>query len=153
MTEIEDFSQNVKNMFEIQDRIRAIASEAKTKRDPLKKQVDELEGNIKTYMSSSNIEVCNYQDERLELKNVVRFGSLTKKSLEAGLVTYFQDEDKAKECFDSIMGFIGSKELEVLKRLKNRKRSGSPNQNEDPPLKRANQEEKAPELTSDDEDD
>ncbi|MCP4483671.1 MAG: hypothetical protein GY823_03790 [Flavobacteriaceae bacterium] len=149
-SKIENFSTNVKHMFEIQDRMRAIAAEAKLKRDPLKKQADELEGNIKSYMAEASIDVCNYQDERLELKTVVRFGSLTKKSLEAALVAYFQNEEKAQDCFQSIMTFIGSKELEVLKRLKNRKRKSKAITEDKAQLNENIEHEKAPELSDED---
>jgi uncharacterized protein YaaN involved in tellurite resistance len=147
---IANFSSNVKSMFEIHDRIRAIAAEAKIKRDPLKKEVDKLEGNIKSYMTEASIDVCNYQDERLELKTVVRFGSLTKKSLEAALIAYFQDEEKAQDCFQSIMTFIGSKELEVLKRLKNRKRKSDAVDDDQQVSKESIGNEKAPELSDED---
>ena len=90
--------------------------------------------------------------ERLELKTVVRFGSLTKKSLEAALVKYFQNDDEAKRCFDSIMESLGSREVEVLKRLKNRKRKANDQPGNEPASKAKKTEEGAPELSDEDED-
>lgn len=153
MSDIEDFSSNVKQMFEVQDRIRAIAAEAKTKRTPLKEEADRLEGGIRDYMSTAGIDVCNYHDERLELKSVVRFGSLTKKSLEGALQVYFQDTNNAEKCFNAIMEHIGSKELTVLKRLKNRKRK-APTQPDSAPSEKkaapAYDDEDPPELSDED---
>ena len=153
--ELENFTASVKEIFQVQDQIRLIAQEAREKRTPLKKKSDELEERVRGFMVQEDVSVCNYQDERLELKTVVRFGSLTKKSLEAALVQYFQDETEARRCFESVMEFIGSKEIEVLKRLKNRKRKTDAPEDSGPPNKVAklvNQfEENAPEL-SDEED-
>ena len=150
MSAIEDFSSNVKEMFEVQDQIRAIAADAKDKKSPLKERADELESGIRDYMSKSGIDVCNYQDERLELKTVTRFGSLTKKSLESALEVYFQDSAKAEACFAAIMEQIGSKELTVLKRLKNRKRKAPPSGDvSQPERKQAAYEDEAPPDLSD----
>ena len=152
--ELEQFTNSVKQIFQVQDQIRLIAQEAREKRTPLKAKADELEDRVREYMLQEDVSVCNYQDERLELKTVVRFGSLTKKSLEAALVQYFQDEQEAKRCFESVMEFIGSKELEVLKRLKNRKRkapSEAENQATNKVAKLVNKfEEQAPELSDED---
>lgn len=149
-SQIDDFTANVKEIFEVQDQIRSIAADAKERRGPLKERADILEGSIRTYMEEKNIGVCNFHDERLELKTLTRFGSLTKKSLGAALAIYFNDETKAQECFDSIMNHIGSKEVTVLKRLKNRKRKNSPSDQE-PPSKKQNMED-PPDLSDDDED-
>lgn len=152
--ELENFTNSVKQIFQVQDQIRLIAQEAREKRTPLKKKADELEDRVRGYMVQEDVSVCNYQDERLELKTVVRFGSLTKKSLEAALVQYFQDEGEAKRCFEAVMEFIGSKELEVLKRLKNRKRKADTDEAAAPPSKVSklvNQfEDNAPELSDED---
>jgi hypothetical protein len=152
--ELEQFTACVKDIFHVQDKIRSIAQEAREKRTPLKKRADELEEKVRSYMIQEDVSVCNYQDERLELKTVVRFGSLTKKSLEAALVNFFQDNIEAKRCFDSVMEFIGSKEIEVLKRLKNRKRKTSDENESQPPTKVAKLvnkfEEQVPELSDED---
>lgn len=152
--ELENFTNSVKEIFQVQDQLRLIAQEAREKRTPLKKKADELEEKVRGYMIQEDVSVCNYQDERLELKTVVRFGSLTKKSLEAALVQYFQDEAEAKRCFESVMEFIGSKEIEVLKRLKNRKRKANAAPDETPPSKVSKLvsqfEENAPELSDED---
>ena len=152
--ELEQFTKNVKDIFEVQDQIRQVAKDARERRTPLKQKADELEASVRTYMVKEDVSVCNYQDERLELKTVVRFGSLTKKSLEAALVQYFQNDDEAKRCFDSIMETVGSKEVTVLKRLKNSKRKAS-DQPENEPASKANktEEETAPELSDEEDED
>lgn len=148
--DLSKFTQSVKEIFEVQDQMRAIAAEAREKKSPLKERADSLEGEIREYMTKAEIEVCNYHDERLELKTVTRFGSLTKKSLQGALAVYFQDEGKAQECFDSIMGTIGSNEITVLKRLKNRKRKAAGAPEGEASSKRPNFE-APPELSDDDE--
>lgn len=151
--ELEQFTKNVKDIFEVQDQIRQIAKDARERRAPLKEKADELEENVRAYMTKENINVCNYQEERLELKTVVRFGSLTKKSLEAALVLYFQNEEEAARCFEHVMESIGSREVQVLKRLKNRKRkAGDEKDDQQPSKKAAKTEENAPELSDDDDD-
>lgn len=155
MTEakLEEFTRNVKDIFDIQDQIRLIAQQAREKRKPLKEKADELEGNVREFMIKEDVSVCNYQDERLELKKVIRFGSLTKKSLHAALVQYLQDEEEASRCFDSVMEHIGSQEIEVLKRMKNRKRKAESEDASQLPAKASKSEqETAPDLSDEDSD-
>lgn len=149
---LEEFTKNVKDIFTIQDQIRLIAQEAREKRKPLKEKADELEGSVRAFMIKEDVSVCNYQDERLELKKVVRFGSLTKKSLQAALVQYFQNEEEALRCFESVMEHIGSQEIEVLKRLKNRKRKAESDTPDLPNKASKIEEETAPELSDEESD-
>ena len=116
------FVTNVKSMYELQDQLKATAVVAKVARDPIKQELDTVQEEIKTYMTESKVYVCNYHEKRLELQTVTRYGSLTKKSLSAALAEYFQDETKAVQCYDHVVAFIGSKEVTILKSLKNRKR-------------------------------
>lgn len=148
---LDQFSTNVKEIFDVQDKLRGIASEAREKRTPLKARADELESSIRSYMEEMNIGVCNFHDERLELKTVTRYGSLTKKSLEAALQIYFADDAKAQDCFDSIMKHIGSREVTVLKRLKNRKRKNASSGDSEPAAKKQAME-APPDLSDEDED-
>ena len=120
--ELQQFTDDVKEMFNVQDQIRVLAKEIKIRRDPLKERVDILQGSIKTYMEKADLNVCNYQDEKLELKTSTRFGSLTKKSLQAALEAHFGNEERANACFEAVMRHIGSNEVTVLRRSKNRKR-------------------------------
>jgi hypothetical protein len=115
---------NVKHMIMLQDKMREIATNAREQRNPVKEAFEEVQGNIIEFMKSGDINVCNYQDEKLELQMVSRTGSLTKKTLEAGLSSYFNgDEAKTNECMEHIIASLGTRELDVLKRVKKRKPS------------------------------
>lgn len=121
-SEIEEFTGNVKHMIMLQDKMREIAASAREQRTPIKEAFEQVQGNIIEFMKNGDINVCNYQDEKLELQLVTRTGSLTKKTLEAGLLSYFNgDETKATECMEHIIASLGTRELDVLKRVKKRK--------------------------------
>lgn len=120
--EIEEFTGNVKHMITLQDRMREIAANARDQRTPVKEAFEEVQNNIIEFMKSGDINVCNYQDEKLELQMVSRTGSLTRKSLEAGLLSFFEgDEAKTIMCLDHVIQSLGTRELDVLKRVKKRK--------------------------------
>lgn len=134
---LELFTSNVKSLFEAQDRIRDIAREVKERRDPLKERVLHLQEQVTAYMEQTNIDVCNFKDEKLELKSVQRHGSLTKKTLEAALVKYFRgDEAAAGAAFAFILDDLGSREIKVLRRSRQKKRKADQPQ-EAPASKRA----------------
>jgi len=123
MSGTDQFKQNVKHMFELQDKMKEIAAATKVQRDPIKEQINVLQEEVKEFMQQSKVDVCTYQDDRLELQKVTRYGSLTKKSLKEGLLKHFNnDETRADIVFNAIIDHIGSKEQLILKRLKNRKR-------------------------------
>lgn len=124
MGDVNRFTQNVKQMFELQDEMKAIAAEVKVRRDPIKERFQGLQDDVKEYMMDSQVDVCTYQEDRLELQAVTRFGSLTRKSALAALQDQLGPE-KGQETFDGVMNFVGSKELHILKRLKNRKKKGA----------------------------
>lgn len=139
--EIEAFTGNVKHMITLQDRMREIAASARDQRTPIKEAFEEVQSNIIEFMKSGDINVCNYQDEKLELQLVSRTGSLTRKSLEAGLLSFFGgDESRAASCLEHVIQSLGTRELDVLKRVKKRKprkRKAPTNGAPPPPEKRS----------------
>ena len=102
--------------------MREISLQAREARKPIKDAYDSTQENIISFMKEEEIHVCNYQDEKLKLQHVVRMGSFTKKTVLAGLTSYFAgDEDKALDCMEHILSSLGTKELDILKRVKARK--------------------------------
>lgn len=124
MSGLEEFTGNVKQLISLQDRMREISLQAREARKPIKDAYDSTQENIINFMKDEEIHVCNYQDEKLKLQHVVRIGSFTKKTVLAGLVSYFGgDETKAQDCMDHVLASLGTKELDILKRVKARKPS------------------------------
>lgn len=113
-----DFGRDVKEFFTLQQKLKEIADEAKQKRTPIKDRVTNLEVNIKTYMKESNTQVCKFQDQKLEVQSVERYGSLTQKTLLAALNDYFQNEVVANECFEFIRNKLGKREVDILRKTK-----------------------------------
>lgn len=119
--EPQEFGQNIKRLVLLQQQLKVIADEAKQKRTPLKTELTDLEVNIKDYMKSSEVQVANYQDFKIEVQTVERYGSLTQKTLKAALVAYFQNEPVAEECFQFIRDKLGKKEVDILRKTKRKK--------------------------------
>ena len=121
MSNLEEFTGNVKQLISLQDRMREISLQAREARKPIKDAYDNTQENIINFMKEEEIHVCNYQDEKLKLQHVVRIGSFTKKTVLAGLTSYFgNDEAKALDCMEHIIASLGTKELDILKRVKAR---------------------------------
>lgn len=120
--EIDQFTGNVKHMVMLQEQLKEIAAKAREQRTPVKEAFDSVQGNIIDFMKVGGIDVCNYQDEKIELQSVVRFGSLTRKTLRNGLASYFGSEEdpRVQECFDHIVNSLGQRELDILKRVRKR---------------------------------
>ena len=121
--QIDEFTGNVKHMVMLQDKLKTIAAEARSQRAPVKEACDAVQANIINFMKVGNIDVCNYQDEKIELHSVTRIGSLSRKSLKDGLLSYFNgDETTAQAAFDHIITSLGTRELDILKRVRARKK-------------------------------
>jgi hypothetical protein len=124
--DIDAFTENVKHMVTLQDQLRLIASKSRESRVPVKEAFDAVQLNIISFMKNRGIDVCNYQDEKIELQNVVRSGSLTKKTLKTALDEYFGEENQpdADNCYRHVLESLGSRELDILKRVKKRAKKG-----------------------------
>lgn len=121
MGDIEQFTDNVKQLISLQDRMKQISLQAKEARTPVKDEYDTLQANVIQFMKTRDVHVCNYQEDKLELHSVVRTGSFTKKTVLAGLVSFFGgNEEQAQECMDHIISTLGTRELDILKRVKKR---------------------------------
>lgn len=157
MSDIEQFTDNVKQLITLQDRMKQISLSAKEARTPVKEEYDNLQLNIIDFMKSRDVHVCNYQEDKLELHAVVRTGSFTKKTVLAGLVSYFNgNEDQAQQCMDHIISTLGTRELDILKRVKKRqprkkKQAPAPSPVEESQEEVYEDEEQLPEQISDDE--
>lgn len=123
--ELEQFAQSVKTVFSLQDQMRKIAKEARELRIPLKERAAEAEKAVKIYMEAKNLTTCNYLNERLELRTVTRQGSLTRKTLLKALQEYFGSEEDALTCLRAVNASLGSTEVAVLRRFKNRGKAAS----------------------------
>ena len=120
--DINQFKSDVKRYFELIDLNRKFNSRIKEQREPIKNELSMTQEKIKSYMVQSHVDVCNYQEERLELKRVKKSPNLSKKVIEEALIKYFDnDENKGKEVFEYLVNYVGSSEVLVLKRLKNKK--------------------------------
>ena len=116
-----DFSGLVKKIFDLQDQMKAITSQTKDLRKPIKDEIDTLNDQIKEFMIQNDVDKCDYNEEVLELNQKIKYGSLTKKSLQLALNDFFQDEVDTKECFEHIVKFLGEEDVFVLKRSKKKK--------------------------------
>ncbi len=146
--QIDQFTGNVKHMVMLQEKLKSIAAQAKDQRSPVKEAFDAVQLQIIDFMKVGNIDVCNYQDEKIELHTVTRYGSLTRKSLKNGLLSYFNgNEDQANPVFDHIINNLGNRELDILKRVKQRKKKKAvPNKRPTPDEQEAAMEDDAPPI-------
>lgn len=120
--ELEQFKGNVQHMVMLQDQLKTIAAQTREARSPVKEAFDNVQAQIINFMKQGHFDICNYQDEKIELHSVARSGSLTKKSLMNGLLTHFNgDEAAATACFDAVIASLGTRELDILKRVRKRK--------------------------------
>lgn len=152
MSDIEQFTGNVKQLITLQDRMKQISLQAKEARTPVKEEYDSLQISIIDFMKTRDVHVCNYQEEKLELHQVVRTGSFTKKTVLAGLVSFFNgNEEEAQRCMDHVISTLGTRELDILKRVKKRQPRKKKEKQPEPVQEPDYDEEDLPEQISDDE--
>ena len=137
--EAREFTEKVKRMCRLETQIK----EMNTERKVLADEKNELRAFIINYMAEKRIGDVNFgEDEVLYLDNRETAGSLTRKTLLAGIKDYFQvgeldvtaevasslsAPDKeglsdAQELFDHIQSFVGKSEKVVLVRENRNKR-------------------------------
>ena len=157
----ETFADSVKRMIDLQEKMAEISVYVKEKRTPLKEQADVLKDRVKSYMEETKTDVCKYNGYQLKVATVTKYGSLTRKSLKPALEAYFKgDEKKAQGCFDFIVDHIGSEDITVLRKTKergsgnNNKEAGGAQQQQANPLAETSTGEgdEAPDLSDSDED-
>jgi hypothetical protein len=120
--DVSRFTESVRQMFELQDGLKALATQVRERRKPLAVQVVALQDEIKEFMERTQLEVCNYNGHRLELHRVTRAGPMNKKSVHAALSVYFGDAEATERCMAALMGSLGNREVAILKRFKSRKK-------------------------------
>jgi hypothetical protein len=148
--DLQVFTENVKRMVSIQEQLAEIATQIKERRMPLKEALDSTQVAIIDFMKKSNVDVINYQDEKIQLQSVVRGGSLTKKTLKNALDSYFgESPEQAESCFEHVVSSLGSREVDVLKRV--RKRAAPKKGAKRTKLTAMSQDDVAPESISDEE--
>lgn len=140
---VDSFSEDIKALLQIQKTMKDFAAEVKKKRDPIKAKMEEVKSRVMQFMKTQDVDVCNFAEEKIELKISERQNPLNKKTLLQALTSFFGDPERAQTCFDAIMLSLGKKQVEMLRVTKAKKKKT--------PVKRAKKEHKAQE--EDDEED
>jgi hypothetical protein len=108
---------DVHELLKVQDQLKVIAGKAKEARDPLKQRLEGLQERVKGYMSTRGLGEIEYGDTELLYKDTQRNNTLSRKSLQEALLSYFEgDEGNMQECFAGLMEHIGMREVGVLSR-------------------------------------
>ncbi|GBG35230.1 Hypothetical Protein FCC1311_114532 [Hondaea fermentalgiana] len=118
--QVAKFGEDVKAMVTAQDKIRAIAARAKEDSAPFKEAFKAAEKDVTNFIRSSAIDVCSYQEEKIEFKTATRAGSLTRKTLLGPLEKYFGNAEDAAKCLEAVNEIPGQREVDVVRRKKKR---------------------------------
>jgi type I site-specific restriction endonuclease len=113
--QVNEFSDKVKAMCELQDQIKAMAAQRKVLSD----QVNDLKEWVKDFMLAKRVATCNYEADEIFVNRREAAGGLTRKSLKGALDNYYPDEENAStDVFNFVVEQLGAREVVEVKRRK-----------------------------------
>ncbi|CAK9034996.1 Uncharacterized protein SCF082_LOCUS21106 [Durusdinium trenchii] len=120
--DVEQFERSVSEYLRAHERLKRVSLQAKEARDPIKQEIDALQGTVMGYMAERGIGELEYGENVLLLKESRRANTLNKKSLLEALQKYFRgDGQRAEACLEFVLEEIGTRTVSVLSRRKVKK--------------------------------
>lgn len=116
MTE-QQFMADVRKLFELQDQLKAVRESVKDRAASLRSELSATDAAVKSYMLENGLEICNYQQQRLQLALTERPMPLTRAAIMAGLLKHMT-EAEAERCMLSMQEAAGTKRVATLRRAR-----------------------------------
>jgi hypothetical protein len=114
------FMNDVKQLFEAQDRLREFGASVNKTRKPLRVRERELSQSVTEYMRANRIDACDYRGEKLVLKYCERAAPITPDAVREAVRAVSGDSALADRCLTALEG-RAPRQTVSLRRVKARK--------------------------------
>jgi hypothetical protein len=113
----EQFSSDVRRLFELQDEMKEVRDSIKERSAVLRSDLASTDAAVKKYMLENGVDVCNFQGHKLQLHIVERPVPLTRALMKSGLVLQV-GEAEAERLMLAIVTAAGTKRVATLRRAR-----------------------------------
>lgn len=113
----EQFSSDVRRLFELQDEMKAVRESIKERSAALRSDLVTTDAAVKKYMLENGVDVCNYQGNKLQLHVAERPIPITRGLMKTGLISQV-GEAEADRIMLAIVASAGTKQVATLRRAR-----------------------------------
>ena len=113
----EQFSSDVRRLFELQDEMKEVRESIKERSAVLRSDLVTADAAVKKYMLENGVDVCNFQGNKLQLHIVERPIPVTRALMKNGLATQV-GEAEADRIMLAIVASAGTKRVATLRRAR-----------------------------------
>lgn len=108
---------DVRRLFDLQDQLKSTRDSVKERMSTLRSELSNADASVKSYMLENGLEICNYQDQRLQLAISERPIAPNRAAIMAGLRQHMPAEE-ADRCMADIQAAAGTKRTATLRRAR-----------------------------------